>query len=240
MNQEKIGKFISERRKAKKYTQADLADIMNVSKNAISKWERGINMPDVSIMQQLCVTLEISLNELFAGETLEEKEVIKQSEQTILEIIKSNNHKKKRYTVIIVVFLMILVTLLGKSALLKKGYIMNDELKHSQMYVSGETNIKGDVDIERFERLHIDFDIGANKYGYAVFKQPKTALQRLKKDYSEGLKLIQKEFNLLPLNCFNFRVYGTYGWQVTGGTESAQAQAQFVSSFMDIYENSFN
>ena len=125
MNQEKIGKFISERRKAKKYTQADLADIMNVSKNAISKWERGINMPDVSIMQQLCVTLEISLNELFAGERLEEKEVIKQSEQTILEIIKSNDHKKKRYTIIIAVFLMILVTLFGKSVLLKNGYIMN-------------------------------------------------------------------------------------------------------------------
>ena len=59
-------------------------------------------------------------------------------------------------------------------------------------------------------------------------------------DYKDGIKLIQKEFNLLPLNRFNYKSYGTFGWQVTIGTEEEKEQARFVSSFMDIYENSFN
>ena len=51
MNQEKIGKFIASCRKDKKLTQEQLAEKLNISKNAISKWERGLNLPDVSIMQ---------------------------------------------------------------------------------------------------------------------------------------------------------------------------------------------
>lgn len=53
MNQEKIGKFIAEKRKENKLTQEQLAEQLNISKNAVSKWERGINLPDVSIMQEL-------------------------------------------------------------------------------------------------------------------------------------------------------------------------------------------
>ena len=54
MNQEKIGKFIAEKRKEKKLTQEQLAEKLSISKNAVSKWERGLNLPDVSIMQDLC------------------------------------------------------------------------------------------------------------------------------------------------------------------------------------------
>lgn len=75
MNQIKIGKFISESRKSKQITQEQLAEKLGVSKNAVSKWERGLNLPDASIMQELCYTLGISLNELFAGERLKEKEI---------------------------------------------------------------------------------------------------------------------------------------------------------------------
>ncbi len=68
MNQEKIGKFISKLRKEKGMTQEQLAEKLNISKNAVSKWERGLNLPDVSIMQELCKILGITLNELFVGE----------------------------------------------------------------------------------------------------------------------------------------------------------------------------
>ena len=68
MNQEKIGNFISENRKKLNMTQEELAEKMNVSKNAVSKWERGLNLPDASIMEDLCKILNISLNELFKGE----------------------------------------------------------------------------------------------------------------------------------------------------------------------------
>lgn len=68
MNQEKIGMFISENRKKQNLTQEELAEKLGVSKNAVSKWERGLNLPDASIMQELCNILKISLNELFTGE----------------------------------------------------------------------------------------------------------------------------------------------------------------------------
>ena len=75
MDQEKIGKFIQDARRKKNLTQYDLANMLDVTDKAVSKWERGLNLPDASIMQELCYTLGISLNELFAGEHLKEKEI---------------------------------------------------------------------------------------------------------------------------------------------------------------------
>lgn len=243
MDQIKIGKFISLCRKNKKLTQEQMAEKLNISVNAVSKWERGINLPDYSNMQILCDILEISLNELFAGEKLQENKIEEQSEKNILEILKFSNSKSKKYKLILIILLIILIIIfiiLGKVVLVKCGYIIDDNLKYSQIYVAGEGNIKGNVNINKFGKINIDFDIGANKYGTAVFKNPNKALKTLKKNYSKGIKLIQKEFNLLPLTNFNYKSYKTYGWQVTTGTEEEKEQARFVSSFMDIYENSFN
>ncbi len=47
MNQEKIGNFISKQRKENNLTQEQLAEKLNISKNAVSKWEQGLNLPDV-------------------------------------------------------------------------------------------------------------------------------------------------------------------------------------------------
>lgn len=68
MDQNKIGMFISKKRKELNITQEELAELMNVSKNAVSKWERGLNLPDASLMKNLCKILNISLNEFFNGE----------------------------------------------------------------------------------------------------------------------------------------------------------------------------
>lgn len=76
MNQEKIGKFISQKRKEVNLTQEDLAEKLNISKNAVSKWERGLNLPNVSIMQELCEILNITIIELLNGEETTKKKVI--------------------------------------------------------------------------------------------------------------------------------------------------------------------
>ena len=68
MNQEKIGKFIAKLRKEKNITQEQLAEKMGVSINAVSKWERGISFPDVSLYKKLCNELNISIEELINGE----------------------------------------------------------------------------------------------------------------------------------------------------------------------------
>jgi len=71
MNQIKIGKFIAECRKKKNLTQAQLADKLNITDRAVSKWENGKGMPDSSIMLDLCKELKISVNDLLCGEMVD-------------------------------------------------------------------------------------------------------------------------------------------------------------------------
>ena len=71
MNQEKIGKFISELRKEKKLTQEGLAEKLNITKNAVSKWERGLGLMDISLLKPLSEILGVSVSELLNGEKLE-------------------------------------------------------------------------------------------------------------------------------------------------------------------------
>ncbi len=66
MDQIKIGKFIQNKRKEKNITQQELAEILNITDRAISKWENGKCMPDVGIMQELCEILNITINDLFS------------------------------------------------------------------------------------------------------------------------------------------------------------------------------
>ena len=68
MDQVKIGKFIAECRKKKNLSQLELADMLNITDKAVSKWERGISKPSSSIMLELCEILGISVNELLIGE----------------------------------------------------------------------------------------------------------------------------------------------------------------------------
>ena len=68
MDQIKIGRFIAECRKQKNLSQLQLADMLNITDKAVSKWERGISKPSSSIMLELCEILGISVNELLNGE----------------------------------------------------------------------------------------------------------------------------------------------------------------------------
>lgn len=116
------------------------------------------------------------------------------------------------------------------------------KIKHpyEQEYVAGQGNIKGNVNTAEFLERDERFEIGATKDGYAVFKNPDDAYNALLENYSDGLVLIQNEMKLEPISQENYQDYKTYGWQVTTGSEEAQEQARFVTSFFDIYENSFN
>ena len=70
MNQEAIGKFISTCRKEKGLTQTQLAEKLNITNRAVSKWETGKSVPDAAIMLDLCEILDVSVNELLSGERI--------------------------------------------------------------------------------------------------------------------------------------------------------------------------
>ena len=96
MDQIKIGKFIQEKRKSKNLTQMDLAEKLNITDRAISKWECGKSLPDASIMLELCEILGISVNELLTGEELEMKDYDKQAELNLLELKRQKEASDKR------------------------------------------------------------------------------------------------------------------------------------------------
>jgi len=109
MNVEKIGNFIKEKRKEKNLTQKDLADKLNITDRAISKWERGICCPDISLLKELCKILDITVNELLSGETIKELEPQK-SEDILIDSVKKytsieKNKTKKMITIIIILLI---------------------------------------------------------------------------------------------------------------------------------------
>lgn len=95
MNQIMIGKFIAERRKRVNLTQMQLAEKLGITDKAISKWERGVSMPDTSIMLELCDILCISVNELLRGEKSDMENDNQKNEQLLLEMAKELEKKNK-------------------------------------------------------------------------------------------------------------------------------------------------
>ena len=87
MNQIKIGAFISERRKAKGWTQSQLAEKLEITDKAISKWETGRSMPDLSLFMPLCTLLDVTLNELFAGERIAEEKWKERADEVLMDVI---------------------------------------------------------------------------------------------------------------------------------------------------------
>jgi transcriptional regulator with XRE-family HTH domain/DNA-directed RNA polymerase subunit RPC12/RpoP len=96
MDQIRIGKFIAECRKKKNLTQMELAEKMNITDRAVSKWENGKSMPDSSIMLDLCNILGISVNELLMGEMIEMKEYDKKTEELLVELAKQDELKNRK------------------------------------------------------------------------------------------------------------------------------------------------
>lgn len=96
MNQTKIGKFIAECRKRKSLTQMQLAERLNITDKAISKWERGLSLPDSSIMLELCDILGITVNDLLSGEVITMDNYNKEFEKNLLEVIKQKERADKR------------------------------------------------------------------------------------------------------------------------------------------------
>ena len=95
MDQIKIGKFIAECRKKNNLTQKQLAEKLNITDRAISKWENGKTMPDSSIMLDLCKELKISVNELLSGEMICMESKNEKQEQILLDMAKQIEQKNR-------------------------------------------------------------------------------------------------------------------------------------------------
>ena len=96
MDQIKIGKFISERRKLAGLTQMQLAEMLGITDRAVSKWETGRALPDSSIMLELCGILKITVNDLLCGEVINMDNYNKETEKQLLNMVKEKEESDRR------------------------------------------------------------------------------------------------------------------------------------------------
>lgn len=128
MNQEKIGKYIQEKRKELKLTQLELASRLGVSEKTISNWENGRNMPDLSLFNPLCEELNISINELMKGEKIDNDNYQKVFEENLVNTIDYSNKKtNKKFKQIVVFVILLFVILLSFILFNTKSELVNSD-----------------------------------------------------------------------------------------------------------------
>lgn len=126
MNQIKIGKFIAECRKNANLTQMQLAAKLGITDKAISKWERGLAMPDSAIMLELCEILGISVNELLSGEKISMENSNQKNQQLVLDMAKEIERKNQTiwtsmWTILTVSMIALFAGLLIAAFLIPEG-----------------------------------------------------------------------------------------------------------------------
>lgn len=112
MDYNKIGNFIAKERKAKKLTQAKLAEKLYVSEKTISKWENGNGIPDTNTLPKLCEIFEISINELLNGERISTERYINKAEEKLLELQTQKEYGDKKLLSMEIVIGLLSVTIL--------------------------------------------------------------------------------------------------------------------------------
>ena len=177
----KIGKYIAEKRKGLGLTQRQLAEKIGMSDKSVSKWERGICLPDVSVYMELCGILGISINEFLAGEDISEENIIKKSEDNLIQMTKDSKYKQRHLKRIILVLIILTIT-----AGVSLGVAIYQNLSQPKNYI---TAVERDSAEMKTAELLSGVD-GAFLYKYSAGDEFK-ALTVYMSEYRSG-KLIMK------------------------------------------------
>ena len=121
MDQIKTGKLIASRRKGKGLTQAELGELLGITDRAVSKWERGISMPDSGIMLELCRILGISVEDLLTGEVIEMKDN-QRHDELLIEIVKQKE-ESDRYLLMLEIGIGVLSMVILFSAVFTAAFV---------------------------------------------------------------------------------------------------------------------
>lgn len=168
MNQEKIGKFIAKLRKEKNMTQEQLAEKMGVSINAVSKWERGISFPDVSLYKKLCNELNISIEELINGEKDSSESAKEKALITSIKEREKVKKKSKRLFVILSIISFIIISFLIFYNLKAKINLVNDS---DYLYDEVISFLKKKEFVENPDSKYEDFNVFYSYYGFGIEKE---------------------------------------------------------------------
>lgn len=213
MDYEKIGKFILECRKEKNMTQKQLASLIGVTDKAVSKWERGLGCPDVSILGELSNALDIGIGELLNGEKdqklRDNNEFIKQAVLFSKNHTQSNIYKKLSYLILVIITL--LASYLLFINLFHIGSLNNETEYYFSRTEKAKLQDKYDLIKQKLEQIKIlNFEKLENSeldYKSLIIETSESFLDRIDKtkllEY-EGKKYISK------LEAINMEGYGKY------------------------------
>ena len=154
----KIGKFIASLRKELGITQEELAEKLFVTDRAVSKWERGLSLPDASKMVDLCNILGVNVNELLIGEKIDMKDYNKKVDELLVELTRQEEIKNKKilanmYVLITSTIIFYLSFTLLACATLKEGMLLGILIAASTIFVViiGFISLKMEIDAGYYE-----------------------------------------------------------------------------------------
>ena len=154
----KIGKFIADCRKNKKITQEQLAEKLYITDRAVSKWERGLSLPDADKMLDLCNILDINVNELLNGEKIDMKNYEKKTEELLIELARQEELKNKKlmtsmWTILITSTIFYITILLLAVVTLEEGLVLGIIVCASTIIflIAGFIALKFEVDAGYYE-----------------------------------------------------------------------------------------
>lgn len=125
MNQKKIGKFIAQKRKGKNLTQEQIAEKLGVSINAVSKWERGLCLMDMSLLKPLSQILDVTINEILSGEEIKTEDIINKADENIVNLTELYDLKSSKIGVdVFTVVTLVLLIYYGKKEMNCLGFAM--------------------------------------------------------------------------------------------------------------------
>lgn len=202
----KIGAYIAAKRKALGMTQAELAKKLGMSDKSVSKWERGICLPDVSVYVQLCEILGITVNEFIAGEDLNAENLVQQSEANIIAVTEEGNRKRKRMKQIFLgmtAIYFVIICMMGMLQGIRFRNYIEPIPDHSTEMMMAETIFEEDeayiysYDVDNvFNSLSVNLTI--YKKGEVVKQQPVASID-LHEARSNGMVLLFPDYEASKL-----------------------------------------
>ncbi|MGN1371320.1 MAG: helix-turn-helix domain-containing protein [Candidatus Coprovivens sp.] len=168
MDQNKSGRFIAKLRKEKNMTQEQLAEKMGVSINAVSKWERGLSFPDISLYKNLCNELDINIEELINGEKDTSEEA---KEKAIISTVKEREKIKRNSKKILALFIAIFIITFSIFIYYNRNLKVNLVNDSDFLYDEVINFIKGKEFDENPDSNYNDFNVFYSYHGFGIEKK---------------------------------------------------------------------
>ena len=215
MDQIKIGKYIAEKRKALGLTQVELADKLGMSNKSVSKWERGVCLPDVSVYNDLCSLLGISLNEFLAGEDIEKDAIEKKSEENIISVTEAGNKRSKKFrkaavTLGIIAFILAagILIILAREGYFANNYIRSYDINSNASQTARTAVPLGYVQLYEFstDKEYKEMEITVYKKDDGRMRNKPVGSAEFPLEYVDGTGTHSEKKGTLAVICEDYRI----------------------------------